>query len=66
MYPTVSYGCRLSLTVSPRAMELLHVFYCLLLLLAVSYRLSGRMDLLHVSYCHQCLLAVSYCLSGPM
>ena len=41
---TVSYGYWLYLTVSLRAMELLHVSKCLLWLLAVTHCLTGPME----------------------
>ena len=63
---TVSHCCWLSLTVFPSAMELLHVSYCLLVLLAVYHCLSGVMELLHISHCLPCLLAVSHYLSNSM
>ena len=51
MYLSVSIGGYLYFTVSPSAMELLHVFNCLILILAVSNCLSGSKELLHVSHC---------------
>ena len=57
---TVSYGCWLTLTVSPSAMELIHVYHRLLSLLTVSHCLSGPMELLNVSHFLLWLLAVSH------
>ena len=48
---TIFYGYWLSLTVSPIAMDLLHVSHCLLWFLAVSQCLSGPIKLLHFSHC---------------
>ena len=59
---TFSYGCWLSLNVSPSKMELLYVSYCLPLLLALSHCFSIIMELLHVSNSLLLLLAFSYCL----
>ena len=66
MYLSVSHCIWLSLTVSPSAIELLHVSNCLLLLLATSHCLSGPMEMLHVCHCLPSLKAVSHCLSGPI
>ena len=41
---SVSYGCWLSINVSPYAIELLHVFHCLLLFLAFSLCFSGPLE----------------------
>ena len=62
----VTNGCWLSLTVSPSALELLHISHCLLWLLAVYHYLSDPMQLVHVSHCALLLLPVSHCLSDPM
>ena len=47
----VSYAFWLSLTVSPSAIELLHVSHFLPWLFSVSHCLSGLMELLYVSHC---------------
>ena len=57
---TVSFGFWLSLIVCPSAMELLHVFYFLLWLLAVSHCLSHIIKMLYVSYSLPWLLVVSH------
>ena len=63
---TVSIGVWVSLTVSTSAMKLLHVFHCLIWLMAVSQCLSRPLELLYFSFSSTWLLAVSHCLSGPM
>ena len=63
---SLSHCCWLSLTVSPIEIELLHVSYSFLWLLAVSHCISGPIELLQVFNCLLCLLEVSYFLSGPM
>ena len=47
---TVSHCCWLYLTVSPSAMEFMHVSHYLLWLLAVCHSLYGLMELLYVSH----------------
>ena len=47
---TLSHSCWLSLTVTPSAMDLLHVPHCFPLLLAVSYCPFRPMELLHVTH----------------
>ena len=47
----VSHCCWLLHTVSPSAMDLLHVSLCFQWCLAVSHHLSGYVELLHVFHC---------------
>ena len=59
----VPYGCWLSLSISPRAMDLQHVSKCLQCLLAVTYYLNGSMELQHVSLYLLLLLVDSHYVS---